>query len=169
MRKDFKEVKAEVHIEDITAHLLGKPVRGMYRYPGEKTPSIKVYPQSQSFYDYGRGLGGDSIRLWAHVCQVDNWTALQSIKAFYGLESMPNKENIRQKIRQQEEVQKAAKQSEKRSKTEWLRKVDTCKMRIEALDIIQQRSEPFSDAWCMAVNQKQMEEYQLDLLCGFYD
>lgn len=166
MRKHFEEVKEVVHIEGVVNHLLGEPVKGMYCYPGEKTPSIRIYSETQSFYDFGRGIGGDAIRLWSHVRQVDNWTALNEIKTLYGISDSPDKENIRQRIRQQELANKAARKAQKRHAEAWRRQVETCKRRINALDIIQQRSEPFSDAWCIAVNQKQMEEYRLNELCG---
>lgn len=166
MKKDFEKVKAEVHIEDISNHLLGEPVKGMYRFPGERTASIKIYPKTESFFDFGRGIGGDAVRLWTHVRQVDSWVALNEIKALYGISDAPDKENIWQKIRQQKQANKAAKKAEKRHKAEWRRQVDTCKKRIGALGIIQRRSEPFSDAWCLAVNQKQMEEHRLNELCG---
>ena len=48
----------------------------MYIYPGEKTASIRIYAETQSFYDFGRCTGGDVIRLWSHVRDVDSWTAL---------------------------------------------------------------------------------------------
>lgn len=166
MRENFEEVKAVIHIEDVASCLLGESIKGMYRYPGERTSSIRIYSETQSFYDFGRGIGGDAIRLWSHVRQVDNWTAINEIKILYGISDSPDKENIRKRIWQQEQANKAAKQAEKRCKAAWRRKVDICKKRIRTLDIIQQRSEPFSDAWCITVNQKQMEEYRLNELCG---
>jgi len=169
MKADFELVKQKIRIEDIANYLLDEPILGMYRFPQERTASIKIYPQTQSFFDFGRGCGGDVVRLWSHVCQVDSWTALNEIKTLYGISDMPDRENIRQRIRQQEQANEAARKAKKRHTVAWRRKVDTCKRRIEALDIIQQRAEPFSDAWCMAVNQKQMEEYRLDTLCGICD
>ena len=166
MRENFEEVKAVIHIEGVANHLLGEPVKGMYRYPGEKTPSIKIYPKTKSFFDFGRGIGGDAIRLWSHVRQVDSWIALSEIKSAYGISDSPDKENIRQRIRQQEQANEVARKDKKRHAEAWRRQVDTCKRRINALYIIQRHSEPFSDAWCRAVNQKQMEEYRLDFLCS---
>jgi DNA primase len=166
MKEDFEIIKQKIRIEDIAYHLLGENIRGMYKFPQERTASIKIYSKSQSFYDFGRGTGGDAIRLWSHVRQVDNWTALNEIKTLYGISDSPDKENIRQRIRQQEQANEVARKDQKRHAEAWRRQVDTCKRRINALDIIQQHSEPFSDAWCMAVNQKQMEEYRLDFLCS---
>lgn len=51
----------------------------MYIYPGEKTGSIKLYPESKSFYDFGRCMGGDCVRLWSHVRGCDSWQALRRI------------------------------------------------------------------------------------------
>ena len=166
MKEDFELIKQKIRIEDISNYLLGKDVRGMYKFPQERTASIKIYPKTQSFFDYGRGIGGDAIRLWSHVRQVDSWIALSEIKSAYGISDSPDKENIRQRIRQQEQANEVARKDQKRHAEAWRRQVDTCKRRINALYIIQRHSEPFSDAWCMAVNQKQMEEYRLDFLCS---
>ena len=68
MQEDFQVIKAQVGIESVAQHLLGQPIRGMYRYPNERTPSIKVYPETQSFFDFGRGNGGDLVKLWSHRC-----------------------------------------------------------------------------------------------------
>lgn len=46
MREDFESVKAQVDIKNIATYLLGKPCQGMYRFPGERTPSIKLYPST---------------------------------------------------------------------------------------------------------------------------
>lgn len=63
MKADFELVKQKIRIEDIANYLLDEPILGMYRFPQERTASIKIYPQTQSFFDFGRGCGGDAIRL----------------------------------------------------------------------------------------------------------
>ena len=54
MKEDFELVKEKIRIEEMAQYLLGEPVRNMYYYPEEKTPSIKIYPKTQSFYDFGQ-------------------------------------------------------------------------------------------------------------------
>lgn len=57
----------------------------LYKFPSERTASIRIYSATQSFYDFGRGCGGDVIRLWSHVRGVDSWTALKQIRECFGL------------------------------------------------------------------------------------
>lgn len=171
MRENFEEVKAVIHIEDIANCLLCQPVKGMYRYPGERTASIKIYSKSQSFYDFGRGTGGDAIRLWAYIRQVDAWTALNEIKALYGFTDKPNKVNIRQKIRQQEQDRQAAKRAEEKRKEQWRNKVNSLKAELTIYEnlLASEHIPPLSWVWCECKNQKQLAEYQLDALCGVDD
>ena len=52
MRGEIEILKRQIRIEDIADYLLGEPARVMYRFPGERTPSIKVYTDTNSFYDF---------------------------------------------------------------------------------------------------------------------
>lgn len=165
MREDFENVKQRVDIRNLATMLLGQPIRQMYRYPGERTGSVKIYPQTQTFYDFGRGVGGDCIRLWAYIRHVDNWTALKEIKALYGL-SYELDQNIKQCIRQQEKAREAARWAEEERKAAWRSEVDFWKKISESCDMIIRRSAEFSDEWCWAINQRQLAAYRLDDLCG---
>ena len=168
MRENFEELKAVIHIEDVASCLLGESIKGMYRYPGERTSSIRIYSETQSFYDFGRGIGGDAIRLWSHVRQVDNWTALNEIRTLYGISDSPDKENIRQKIRQQELDRQAAKKAEEKRKEQWRNKVNLLKAELTIYEnlLASEHIPPLSWVWCYCKNQKQLAEYQLDVLCG---
>lgn len=166
MHEDFQEINGLIKIEDEAHYLLGEPVRGMYRYPDERTPSVKIYNQTNTFYDYGRGIGGDCIRLWAYIRHVDNWTALKEIKALYGLSYELDRENIKQCIWQQEKEREAARQAENERKVAWRNEVDFWKKISESCDMIIRRSAEFSDEWCWAINQRQLAAYRLDDLCG---
>lgn len=166
MKEDFEYVRSQVRIEDVATYLLGQPIRRMYRYPKERTPSIKLYLSSQTFYDFGRTVGGDCIRLWAHIRHVDNWTALQSIKDLYGLENVQGNKNTREHILEQERAQKAAREAEIERKAAWRNEVDFWKAIFETCEDIIKRSEVFSDGWIYCVNQRQLASYRLDILCG---
>lgn len=169
MKEDFEYVRSQVRIENVATYLLGQPIRRMYRYPKERTASIKLYLDSQTFFDFGRAVGGDCIRLWAHIRHVDNWTALQSIKALYGLENVQDNENIKERIRKQERAREAAREAEIERKKAWRNEVDFWKVIFETCEDIIKRSEVFSDEWAYCVNQKQLASYRLDCLCGLYD
>lgn len=171
MTEDFKVFRQQVHIQDVATRLLGKPIRGMYKHPGERTASLKIYPETQSFYDFGRGIGGDSVRLWSHVKGCDNWTALQELSAVFGLSTTLNeadKEKLAKKIKAQERAQRARKQAEKRKRKQWIMQVDRLKAQEEVCNNLLESPhvKPFSDAWCWIANLKQTVSYRLDCLCG---
>lgn len=173
MQENFENIRSQVDIENIAIHLMGRPERGMFKHPDEKTASLKIYPRTQSFYDYGRNCGGDAIRLWSHVKGCDNWTSLNEIAALYGISTALNetdKENIVAKIRAQETAQKERKRAEKRKRKQWIAQVDKLHEELELYDSLLSSPNipPMSWIWTWCVNGKQMTEYQLDCLCGIY-
>ena len=173
MKKNFEIIKAQVCIESVAKYLLGQPVHGLYRFPGERTPSIKIYKETGSFFDFGRAKGGDAVALWAHVCNCDNWTALRELSAVFGISTALNetdKENIVAKIRAQETAQKERKRADKRKRKQWIAQVDKLHEELELYDSLLSSPNipPMSWIWTWCVNGKQMTEYQLDCLCGIY-
>lgn len=171
MTETFKIFREQVYIQDVAPRLLGEPIRGMFRYPGEKTASLKIYPETQSFYDFGRGVGGDSIRLWSHVKGCDNWTALQEMAALYGISLTLNetdRENIIAKIKRQETAQREREQIRKRRQGQWVKEVERLqewrKLCQNLLD--SGHLPPFCDvrSWCYS--EIQIADYKLDVLCG---
>ncbi len=171
MKEDFELVKQKIRIEDIGNYLLGEPIQGMYRFPQERTASIKIYPKTQSFFDYGRGIGGDAIKLWSHVCQVDSWAALSEIKALYGISDTPDRENIRQKIQHQEQERQVVKRIEERRKEQWRDKVNALKSELTIYEnlLASEHIPPLSWVWCECKNRSQLLNYKLDCLCGTDD
>ena len=168
MKEDFELVKEKSQIEEMAQYLLGEPVRNMYYYPEEKTPSIKIYPKTQSFYDFGRGSGGDCICLWAYIRQVDAWTALNEIKILYGISDSPDKKNIRACIQQQEQERQAIKRAEEKQKEQWRKKVDSLKAELTIYENLLESEHipPLSWVWCECKNRSQLLNYKLDVLCG---
>ena len=116
-REDFKAVAQQVSVESVASYLLEKQGH-LYRFPGERTASIRIYPATQSFYDFGRGYGGDVIRLWSHVRGVDSWTALKQIRECFGLNT-PDKAHSRAMIEQQEEARQRQLEAKKQEKKRW--------------------------------------------------
>ena len=174
MTEDFKIFRKQVHIQDVATYLLGKPCRGMYRFPGERTPSIKVYPETNSFYDFGRGIGGDCVRLWSHVKGCDNWTALQEVAAVFGVSMALNetdRKKITERIRRQEQAQREREQAEKRKRKQWIAQVDRLHEELELYDNLLNTPHipPLSWVWTWCMNGKQLAEYELDCLCGILD
>lgn len=136
-------------------------------YPGERTASIKIYPESNSFYDFGRCTGGDVVRLWSHVKGCDSWTALQEIKATFGL-SAPDRTQSRDAIIAAEQSRKRQQEAEKEAKRQWVKEVDQLKAEAAMLSGILSSGhcEPLSWLWCTCKNRLTTANIQLDLLCG---
>lgn len=141
----------------------------MYIYPGERTGSIKVYPNSNTFYDFGRGCGGDPIKLWSHIKNCDNWKALLQIRKTFGLDA-PDRKNSQDLIRQQELARQKEQQAEKDTKRRWVRQVDELKAECDLVSTILNsgHAEPLSWLWCICQNRLTTAEGQLDLMCGIF-
>lgn len=174
MQENFENIRSQVDVENIAIHLMGRPERGMYRFPGERTPSIKIYKETGSFFDFGRAKGGDVIALWAHVRNCNNWEAMNEIAALYGISTALNetdKENIDAKIKRQEKAQKEREQAEKRKRKQWIAQVDRLHEELELYDNLlnSQHIPPLSWVWTWCMNGKQLAEYELDYLCGILD
>lgn len=165
-KEDFELIRQQINIETVADCLMQKQGR-MYIYPGEKTASIRIYPETQSFYDYGRARGGDVVRLWSHVQKVDSWTALQQIRETFGL-NMPDRKNSRDLIRQQEQIRQKQQQAEKDEKRRWRRQVEALQGECELYQGILDSGhcEPLSWLWCICQNRLTTAEGQLDLMCG---
>lgn len=174
MREDFESVKAQVDIKNIATYLLGKPCQGMYRFPEERTPSIKLYPATNSFYDFGRGTGGDCVRLWSHVKGCDSWTALREIAVLYGISTDLNTEDgksIAERIKAQEQVQKERERAEKCKRKQWVVQVDRLHEELELYENLLNSPHipPLSWVWTWCMNGKQLAEFELDRLCGIIE
>lgn len=138
----------------------------MYICPGERTGSIKIYPENNSFYDFGRGVGGDPIKLWSYIKNCDNWTALQEIKEVFGLDT-PDKQYSKDLIRQQEQSRKLQVEAEKEAKRRWVRKIDGLKAECSLYQAILDSGhcEPYSWSWCTAMNGLTYASGKADMLC----
>ena len=174
MEENFQIIKAQVGIESVAQHLLGHPVHGMYRFPGEKTPSIKIYKETSSFFDFGRAKGGDCIRLWSHVKGCDSWTALREIASVFGVSTVLNetdRKNIVAKIKAQETAKRAREQDEKRAKKLWISQVDKLHEELDLYDNLLNSPHipPLSWVWTWCMNGKQLAGYKLDHLCEVLD
>lgn len=166
MREDFEQIRQQISIETVADYLLQKQGR-MYVFPGERTGSIKLYPDSNTFYDFGRGIGGDVVRLWSHIKECDSWMALQEIREVFGLDT-PDKQHSRDLIRQQEQARKLQIEAEKEAKCRWVRQVDELKTECSLYQALLDSGhfEPFSWTWCAAMNGLTNASGKADMLCG---
>lgn len=170
MQENFENIRSQVDIENIAIHLMGRPERGMHKYPGERTASLKIYPETQSFYDFGRNTGGDCIRLWSHIKGCDSWQALNEVSALYGISTALNetdRKSIAERIKAQEKVQREREQAEKRKRKQWVKEVERLQeWRKLCQDLLDSgHLPPFCDvrSWCYS--EIQIADHKLDVLC----
>lgn len=136
----------------------------------DKTPSLRLYPKTDSFYDYSTNTGGGIIRFFAYVKGVDNWTALKELRVLYGLSgiSMQDKKNIRQRIMQQEKEREALRRAEYEHKKQQVKQIDRLKTQVCLYGrlLTSKHLPPFCEIrrWC--VDRKLLVEHRLDTLCG---
>ncbi len=78
----LEELRARNDIEGVISpyvHLkrAGRTLKGLCPFHNEKTPSFVVYPDTQSFYCFGCGVGGDVITF---VRKIENLDYMESVK-----------------------------------------------------------------------------------------
>ena len=76
------ELKARSDIEEIVGAYVnvkrrGRNLVGLCPFHSEKTPSFTVYPDSQSFYCFGCGAGGDVVTF---VRRIENLDYIEAVK-----------------------------------------------------------------------------------------
>ena len=93
------KIKEVVRIEDL-ADRLGYPVQRngfcFSIYKQEKTPSLKLYPATDSFYDFSSGEHGSVIDFYMGVYSVDFATAVKELGDLYGI-TYGQSDRVRQK------------------------------------------------------------------------
>ena len=76
------EIRARCPVEDVIGSYVslkraGSNVKGLCPFHSEKTPSFTVYPDSQSFYCFGCGAGGDVITFTMKYHNLDYVGAIE--------------------------------------------------------------------------------------------
>lgn len=89
----IQELQEKADIESvisssITLKRRGKTLVGLCPFHNEKTPSFTVYPDSNSFYCFGCGAGGDVISFVRRMENLDYIEAVKSVAQMVGM-SMP--------------------------------------------------------------------------------
>ena len=91
----IQELQEKVDIESvisssITLKRRGKTLVGLCPFHNEKTPSFTVYPESNSFYCFGCGAGGDVITF---VRRMENLDYIEAVKSVAQMAGMPMPED----------------------------------------------------------------------------
>ncbi len=80
----LQELKFKTDIEDIISTYVslkrrGSTLVGLCPFHNEKTPSFTVYPETQSFYCFGCGAGGDAVGFIRKIENLDYMDAVKSL------------------------------------------------------------------------------------------
>lgn len=92
LSEDFlMELKARSDIEAFISSYValkrrGRNLVGLCPFHNEKTPSFTVYPESQSYYCFGCGAGGDVITFLRQIENLDYLEAVRALAERAGLE-----------------------------------------------------------------------------------
>lgn len=89
----IQELQEKVDIESVISSSIslkrrGKTLVGLCPFHNEKTPSFTVYPESNSFYCFGCGAGGDVITFVRRMENLDYIEAVKAVAQMAGM-SMP--------------------------------------------------------------------------------
>ena len=178
MKEDFQTIKEQLPgILKIASDFYGRPKkRGSHYFikspkSSDRTWSLCLYPSSNTYCDFAGGnRSGDSISLISYLRGTDNWTALQTLKDFYGLSDAKeqDKQEIRRKIQRQQQEQQERRRRQQDFKTALSACIDDLRRweNIYRLAIEKAVFEPFSDLWAYCVNELHKTSYQLDILCA---
>lgn len=87
----LQELRYKIDIEDIVSSYVslkrhGSLFKGLCPFHNEKTPSFTVYPETQSFYCFGCGAGGDAVSFIKRIENIDYIDALKYLCDRYGMQ-----------------------------------------------------------------------------------
>ncbi len=87
----LQELKYRTDIEDIistyvTLKRRGSTAVGLCPFHNEKTPSFTVYPETQSFYCFGCGAGGDAVSFLRKIENLDYTDAVKALAERAGMQ-----------------------------------------------------------------------------------
>lgn len=84
----IEQIKRTVNITDLVARLGLKPNSSNFIYSiykQEKTPSLKLYPESNSFYCFSSDIGGDLVKFYEDYYNTSTKDAIKGISFLFGI------------------------------------------------------------------------------------
>ena len=85
------ELKSRNDIESVISSYVtlkrsGRILKGLCPFHGEKTPSFTVYPDTQSYYCFGCGSGGDVVTFIKNIENLDYLDAVKFLADRVGMD-----------------------------------------------------------------------------------
>lgn len=180
MKEDFRLARDElsnIGILRVAADFYMEPRRkgSTYFVKSQKSEdkhwSLALYPRNNRYCDFANGgESGDIISFLAYVRDSDQWTALQTLRDFYGLSNTreESRTEVRRRIllQQREERQRAERKAAFRAAllgqiADLRRWTDIYRTALEKAVF-----EPYGELWAYCIGELQRTEYKLDVLCG---
>lgn len=159
------EIKARLSMRQIVERYGLKMERGGYitcPFHDERTPSLKIYDQpGKGFCCFGCGAAGSVIDFVMRLFHLPFRVAVRRICLDFGIAMTNGQAGIKERRRWQMEQVRLARAARARQ----------CRMdglcdEYRFAHFISQNTEPFSDAWCMAVTLMPKIDYELEeLMC----
>ncbi|MDR2753932.1 MAG: DNA primase, partial [Oscillospiraceae bacterium] len=86
----LQELRQRADIEQLIAPYVqlrrgGRTMMGLCPFHNEKTPSFAVYPESNSFYCFGCGAGGDAVSFLMRMERLDYVEAVKALSQRVGM------------------------------------------------------------------------------------
>lgn len=117
------KIKNQVRITDLLSRLSLEPSRaGFLRCPAhaDNTPSLKIYPESDSFYCFSCAVGGSVIDFYMLYADVDFSTAAEKLAGMFGVDKEMTRAD---RVSAWQSSKKLRKKNKKQSESEfWLNK-----------------------------------------------
>ena len=117
MNNVAETIKEQINIQQVLSRYGYETNRaGFINCPfhDEKTPSLRIYPDSNSFYCFGCNVGGDVIGFVMHLFHIDFSQAIVRIDNDFNIGLPTRKLSIREQYQAQQELkQRAVEQAKK--------------------------------------------------------
>lgn len=175
-KEDFREKIEklnEIGVLKIAADFYQTPdSKGFVKSPAtpDKTRSCKLYPSSNSFFDYAGNRGGDIIAFVAYVKGLNNWEAMKLLSDYYSLSGTDerSREERRRMIQKQRQEERKRAERQQAFHKALFALIDDLKAQEDKYRLVLEKSkiEPFGDLWTYVLNELQIVSYKLDILTG---
>lgn len=168
----FNEIKERLTVRQVAEHFGFTPNKAGFilsPFGNEKTPSCKIYPETNSFFDFSAGVGGDVIRLASAILRCSNWEAAKYLCEAFSLSTFLSGSTECGGEMSRGKQEKRRQEERKREFREALaREVERLKRwaAIYRTALGNELFEPFSEEWAFCINELQKADYKLDILCA---
>ncbi len=94
---NIQEIKQRLNITDLSVRFGLQPNSSNFInsiYKEDKTPSLKLYPDTNSFYCFATNQGGDIIKFYEDYYKVDTATAIKELCDILGINNQNNEQSF---------------------------------------------------------------------------